>query len=98
MVPDSYGKLHPRLIREEHVSVTESHLERDLWHFVPEDPVPPEKPAFKGAQALYDLLVTYDSTDSLIVSARWLTTAQSLVGHVDRMHGLTGKELNTLES
>ncbi|KAG0720877.1 hypothetical protein GWK47_006576 [Chionoecetes opilio] len=32
-----------------------------------EDPVPPEKPAFKAAQALYHLLVTYDSTDSLIV-------------------------------
>ncbi|KAG0709944.1 hypothetical protein GWK47_023799 [Chionoecetes opilio] len=32
-----------------------------------QDPVPPEKPAFKVAQALYDLLVTYDSTDSLIV-------------------------------
>ncbi|KAG0722390.1 hypothetical protein GWK47_006057 [Chionoecetes opilio] len=67
MVPDSYGKLHPRLIREEHVSVTEEPSGRYLWHFVPEDPVPPEKPAFKVAQALYDLLVTYDSTDSLIV-------------------------------
>ncbi|KAG0718738.1 Chitinase domain-containing protein 1 [Chionoecetes opilio] len=67
MVPDSYGKLHPRLIREEHVSVTEEPSGRYPWHFVPEDPVPPEKPAFKVAQALYDLLVTYDSTDSLIV-------------------------------
>ncbi|KAG0719337.1 hypothetical protein GWK47_050703 [Chionoecetes opilio] len=67
MVPDSYGKLHPRLIREEHVSVTEEPSGTYLWHFVPEDPVPPEKPAFKVAQALYDLLVTYDSTDSLIV-------------------------------
>ncbi|KAG0727262.1 hypothetical protein GWK47_035023 [Chionoecetes opilio] len=67
MVPDSYGKLHPRLIREEHVSVTEEPSGRYLCHFVPEDPVPPEKPAFKVAQALYDLLVTYDSTDSLIV-------------------------------
>ena len=60
MVPDCYGKLHPRLIREEHVSVTEEPSGRYLWHFVPEDPVPPEKPAFKMAQALYDLLVTYD--------------------------------------
>ncbi|KAG0726565.1 hypothetical protein GWK47_036267 [Chionoecetes opilio] len=67
MVPDSYGKLHPRLMREEHVSVTEEPFGRYLWHFVPEDPVPPEKPAFKVAQALYDLLKTYDSTDSLIV-------------------------------
>ncbi|KAG0730199.1 hypothetical protein GWK47_028755 [Chionoecetes opilio] len=68
MLPDSYGKLHPRLIREEHVSVTEEPSRRYLWHFVPEDPVPPEKPAFKVARALlYGLLVTYDSTDSLIV-------------------------------
>ncbi|KAG0714226.1 hypothetical protein GWK47_014503 [Chionoecetes opilio] len=55
MVPDSYGKLHPRLIREEHVSVTEE------------------------------------------PSGRWLTTAQSLVYMWTRKHGLTGKELNTLE-
>ncbi|KAG0722418.1 hypothetical protein GWK47_000573 [Chionoecetes opilio] len=47
--------------------VTEEPSGRYLWHFVPEDPVPPEKPAFKVAKALYDLLVTYDSTDSLIV-------------------------------
>ncbi|KAG0724306.1 hypothetical protein GWK47_040839 [Chionoecetes opilio] len=187
MVPDSYGKLYPRLIREEHASVTEEPSGRYLWHFVPEDPVPPEKTAFKVAQALYDLLVTYDSTDSLIVlqgdSTRantgwkggthahlekmlgrklfwsicvlhtnelplrhlitsidgptssdtgftgpvcsllssvnemqynaefrvvpggedlteipeWLTTAQSLVYMWTRKHGLTGKELNTLE-
>ncbi|KAG0713387.1 hypothetical protein GWK47_016325 [Chionoecetes opilio] len=119
MVPDSYGKLHPRLIREEHVSVTEEPSGRYLWHFVPEDPVPPEKPAFKVAQALYHLLVTYDSTDSLIVlqvcsllssvnemqynarvqrsARRWLTTAQSLVYMWTRKHGLTSKELNTLE-
>ncbi|KAG0722208.1 hypothetical protein GWK47_044946 [Chionoecetes opilio] len=56
MEPDSYGKLHPRLIREEHVSVTEEPSGRYLRHFVPEDPVPPEKPVFKVAQALYDLL------------------------------------------
>ncbi|KAG0717569.1 hypothetical protein GWK47_054148 [Chionoecetes opilio] len=29
--------------------------------------------------------------------SRWLTTAQSLVLHVDQKAGLTGKELNTLE-
>ncbi|KAG0727952.1 hypothetical protein GWK47_033539 [Chionoecetes opilio] len=55
MVPDSYGKLHPRLIREKHVSVTEE------------------------------------------PSGRWLTTSQSLVYMWTRKHGLTGKELNTLE-
>ncbi|KAG0720235.1 hypothetical protein GWK47_006885 [Chionoecetes opilio] len=55
MVPDSFWKLKPRLIREEHVSVTEE------------------------------------------PSGRWLTTAQSLVYMWTRKHGLTGKELNTLE-
>ncbi|KAG0727338.1 hypothetical protein GWK47_034849 [Chionoecetes opilio] len=75
MVPDSYGKLHPRLIREEHVSVTEEPSGRYFWHFVPEDPVPPEKPAFKVAQALYDLLVTYDSTDSLINLVQFIINA-----------------------
>ncbi|KAG0715548.1 hypothetical protein GWK47_011734 [Chionoecetes opilio] len=40
---------------------------RTTYVYRAEDPVPPEKPAFKVAQALYDLLVKYDSTDSLIV-------------------------------
>ncbi|KAG0716929.1 hypothetical protein GWK47_008481 [Chionoecetes opilio] len=53
--PTALGKLPPRLIREEHVSVTEE------------------------------------------PSGRWLTTAQSLVYMWTRKHGLTGKELITLE-
>ena len=67
MIPDSSGKLHPRVIKEEHVSVTEEPSGRYLGHFVPEEPVPPEKPALKVAQALYDLLATHDSIDSLLV-------------------------------
>lgn len=67
MVPDSKGKPHLRMIREEHVSVTDEPSGKYLWHFVPEEPVHPEKPALKVAQELYDLLVSYDSVDSLLV-------------------------------
>ena len=66
MVSDSHGKLHLRRIKEEHVTVTEEPGGRYLWHFVPDDPVYPEKPALKVAQALYDL-VSYDSLESLQV-------------------------------
>ena len=67
MVSDSHGKLHLRRIKEEHVTVTEEPEGRYLWHFVPDDPVYPEKPALKVAQALYDFLVSYDSLESLQV-------------------------------
>ena len=67
MVSDSHGKLHLRWIKEEHVTVTEEPGGRYLWHFVPEEPVYPEKPALKVAQALYDLLASYDSLESLQV-------------------------------
>ena len=56
-----------KMVKEEHVSVTEEPSGRYLWHFVPEEPVHPEKPALKVAQALYDLLETHDSLDSLLV-------------------------------
>lgn len=69
MVQDKNGKSHIRMIKEEHVSVTEEPSGQYLWHFVPEDAVYPEKPALKVAQAIYDLLVAHDSTDSLRVLA-----------------------------
>lgn len=62
MVPDIRGKHHLRFIKEEHVFITEKPSGRYIWHFVPEDP---EKPAIKVAQALHNLLVNYNSTDSL---------------------------------
>ena len=66
MVPDSHGKLHMQIIKEEHVSVTDEPGGRYLTHFVPEEPVHPEKPALKNAQGLYDLLVIHKSVDSLL--------------------------------
>ena len=65
MVPTSYGKLKMKVITEEHESVTTEPSGRYLAHFVPEPAVHPEKPALKVAQALYDILEVYDSTESL---------------------------------
>lgn len=65
MVPDSFGKVRMRMIQEEHISVSEEPSGKYLIHFVPEEPVHPEKPALKTAQALYGVLEKYDSLDSL---------------------------------
>ena len=39
MVPDSRGKLHVRVIKEEHISVTEEPSGSYLSHFTPDPPV-----------------------------------------------------------
>ena len=65
MVADSFGNQRMRMIKEEHESVSEEPSGKYLAHFVPEPAVLPEKPALKVAQALYDILVQYNSTDSI---------------------------------
>ena len=67
MVPDSFGKMRMRVITEEHESVTEEPSGQYLAHFTPEPPVHPEKPAEKVAEALYELLLKHDSTESLML-------------------------------
>ncbi|KAG0708717.1 hypothetical protein GWK47_023981 [Chionoecetes opilio] len=62
--PRQLWKLPPRLIREEQGHWTEEPSGRPLA-FVPETPVPPEKPAFKVARSLD--CGDNDSPDSLIV-------------------------------
>ena len=57
MVPDSRGKLHVRVIKEEHISGTEEPSGSYLSDFTPDPPVYPDKPAKKVAEALYDLLL-----------------------------------------
>ena len=52
MMPDGPVKLHPRVIKEKHMSVTEGPSRQYLGHFAPEEHVPPEKPARKTTQAL----------------------------------------------
>jgi hypothetical protein len=47
------------------VSVSEEPRGKYLAHFVPDEPVHPEKPALKTAEALYDVLEEYISVDSL---------------------------------
>ena len=56
MVSDSFGQVRMRMIDEEHVSVSEEPRGKYLAHFVPDEPVHPEKPASKTAEALYDVL------------------------------------------
>ena len=65
MVSDSFGKVRMRTITEEHVSVSEEPSGKYLTHFVPEEPVHPERPALKTAQALYNVLEQFNSVDSL---------------------------------
>ena len=65
MVADSFGKTRMRMAQEEHVSVSEEPSGKNLTPFVPATPIHPEKPALKTAQALYDVLVEYDSLESL---------------------------------
>ena len=67
MMADSSGKMRMRIVKEEHVTVNEEPSGKYLHHFVPEEAVPPEKPAQKIAQALRDLLEEHDSLDSLML-------------------------------
>ena len=67
MIADSYGKLRMRMIREEHISVTAEPSGKYLTHFVPDDPVHPEKPALKVAQEIYEMLKQMGALDSLKV-------------------------------
>ena len=70
MVPDKFGKMRMRMVQEEHVAVSEEPGGKYLTHFVPEDPIHPEKPALKSAQALYGVLDENDSVDSLQILPR----------------------------
>lgn len=65
MVSDSFGQVRMRMIDEEHVSVSEEPSGKYLAHFVPDEPIHPEKPALKTAEALYAVLEKYNSVDSL---------------------------------
>ena len=78
MVPDSSGRLHPRMIKEEHISVTAEPSGRYLSHFTPESAVHPEKPAKLVAKGLY----------SILEQARALETLDTVAG--DSYNGNTG--------
>ena len=59
LVPDIHGKLHPRIIKEEHIAVTVEPSGKYLTHFTPPPAVHPEKPALKEAEALYEVSWSY---------------------------------------
>ena len=64
LIPDSAGKMHPRIIKEEHVAVTVEPSGKYLAHFTPPPAVHPEKPAQKEAECLFELLQALDSTET----------------------------------
>ena len=65
MVSDKFGNSRLRMIKEEHVSVTSEPSGGYLSHFVPDEPIHPEKPAFKVAQGLFQILEKHDSVDTI---------------------------------
>ena len=64
-----------------------------LAHFTPEEPLHPEKPAFKEEQGLYDILCSHGATESCLVlggdstasntghKGGVLTHLESMLGH-----------------
>ena len=67
LIPDSHGKMHPRIIKEEHIAVTVEPSGKYLTHFTPPPAVPPEKPAKKEAECLHEVLQSTGSTESCLV-------------------------------
>ena len=66
-ISDIRGKLYQRVCKEEHVSVTLEPGGNYLSHFTPDEPTHPEKPAFKEAQALVELLDYNNAIESSLV-------------------------------
>ena len=64
---DSKGHMHRRIVKEEHITVTKEPQGEYLAHFTPESPEKKEKPAYKEAQGLHELLVDQKSEESCIV-------------------------------
>ena len=67
LVQDKYGQLHPRLVREEHISVTTEPNGSFLGHVTPDPAALPDKPAKKAAEAIYQLLKENNISDKCIV-------------------------------
>ena len=92
IVPDVNGNLHPRMIKEEHVSVTVEPAGSYLTHFTPDPPVHPEKPAFKEAQAVFSVLEDLGATQSCIVLGGDSTNSNTgwkggAMAHVEKLLG-----------
>ena len=53
---DEIGRLHPRIVKEEHISVTWEPEGRYLGHFTPDPAIHPEKPAKMVAKGVYFMM------------------------------------------
>ena len=62
-IKDLCGRLHHKIVKEEHVSETQEPEGSYLGHFTPEPAVHPDQPAKMVADGLYNMLVKCDSTD-----------------------------------
>ena len=92
LVPDIHGKLHPRIIKEEHIAVTVEPSGKYLTHFTPPPAVHPEKPALKEAEALYEVLQSLGATESCQVIGGDSTNSNTgwrngSLAHLERLLG-----------
>lgn len=92
MVLDSSDHLHPRIIKETHVSVTVEPLGMYLGHITPDDAVHPVKPARKEAEAIYELLGQHGATESCLVLGGDSTASNTgwrggVMAHLEKLLG-----------
>ena len=66
-IPDRKGTLHPRLVKENHISVTLEPSGEYVGHVTPEEPTFPEKPAQKEAEAVFSLLKDNGVSESCLI-------------------------------
>ena len=93
MLMDENGVLHPRIVKEEHVSVSSEPDGKYLFHFTPEAATQGEKPAEMVAKGLSKGLEKLGATDTIQtiggdstnVNTGWkggtITHLESLLGH-----------------
>ena len=92
LIPDSFGKVHPRIVKEEHISVTVEPSGKYLTHFTPLPAKYPEKPALKEAESLFGILQDLESSETCKVIG--VDSTQSNTGwkggtmaHLERLLG-----------
>ena len=92
LIPDSFGKVHPRIVKEEHISVTVEPSGKYLTHFTPLPAKYPEKPALKEAESLFGVLQDLESTETCKVIGGDSTQSNTgwkggTMAHLERLLG-----------